>query len=207
MYVLSSVTTNSLDTASLLPKLDMLSRKEGLYTQCLISGSVLGRRHLDTAFVNAVKNFAYHENFARTFTLEVLLMLSAQRQIKEALEHYGLSQGSKSFLLFMTPRDRVKRLIRDFSIENVITYRKNFEIKFREYVMSGRDKLMNVLGMTEGWTISGNGSKKSQEIVPDRGMQKKLLALSGIKIKKKGTIDPEIIEKMVCEKINLIHCK
>jgi len=195
-----------MDTTSFLPALEMQGRELGLYTQCFSAGSVLGRRHLDTAFVNAVKNFAYSENYARSFPLEVLLMLSAQRQIKEALEHFGLTD-TKSFLLFLTPRKGVEDLIRDYSIENMIAYRKNFDKVYREFLLAGHDKLIKGLGLTEKWIITCNGQKKSPEIIPNELLQYKLLTLAGVKLSVRKTEEPIIIEKMVCEKINLIQCK
>jgi len=206
LYILSSVTTNSMDIASFLPLLDMHAGEEGLYAQCLIRGSVLGKRHLDTAFVNAVKNFAYGTNYARTFTLEVLVMLSGQRQIKEALEHFGLTD-EKSFLLFLTPRDGVEGLIRDFSLENLITFKKKFDIKFGESLSVGRERLLRVLGLTEEPIITGKVQKNCPDLFPDEQMLYKLLALAGIEISDKESADPKKIEKMVCEKINLIPCK
>ncbi len=207
MYILSSVCGDSLDTTSFLPALDIKGREEGLFTQCLTYGSVLGRRHLDTAFINAVKNFAYGENFARTFTLEILLMLSGQRQIKDALDHFGLSTGSKRFLIFLSPRAGVEGLIRDYSMENIITYRKNFELRYKESLIAGGRRLIRGLGLNEEWIISGTGPQKSPEIVSDEPLRDELLAMSGIQISEKIKTDPIDIEKMVCEKINLIQCK
>ena len=137
MYCLLPVVSSDLDHGVIFRDMEELSRENGLHMQCLDPALILGRRHLDTAFVNAVANFSSGKNFTRSFPVELVLMLSGQRQIKEAFALFGISSDVDSFLVFSCSADAVDAAVRDFSIERWADHGKKFESEFSGIGPSG----------------------------------------------------------------------
>ena len=205
MYCLFSVAGPDDDINSFFEKMDRRSAELGLYSQCLTPGCILGYRHLDSAFVNAVRNFSAGMNLTRSFSMEIMVMLSGQRQIREALDMFGLSPGSKIAILFSVSRKETDALMENFSLKKIEVYRRAFDGTLRKNVEERTLELMRDLelvgpenrGLTRGFV----------DFTPDRLAIERLLDLLGIVIPERTKSDVRFIERTICEKINLIHCR
>lgn len=132
-------------------------------------------------------------------------MLSGQRQIRAALDLFGISPGAKDFLLFSVPKNEIDALIADFSLENLNEYRKNFKEAYGISVKERTIKLMGDLGLArDKGRISRN---EIIEFLPDRRKIGSILDLQDITIPKRAVDDHSYIERAICERINLIHCR
>ncbi len=180
--------------------MEEFSLANGLHVQCLDPASILGRRHLDTAFVNAVANFSRCKNFTRSFSVELLLMLSGQRQIREAFELFGISEDVHSFLVFSTSAEAVEAAIGDFSIEGFADFGKRFGSEYGYDIMIRTRELMSSLGLTPV-------EKDPVELfAPTESRIEKVFDLAGMPWPERGMRDLPGMEKIICERINLIHC-
>ena len=79
--------------------------------QVIDSKYVFGREHLEFAFSQAEKAFQRKTNISKDLMMEVLVRASAQRQIKKALEIYGV-QNSK--LIYALGEELPKELLDDY---------------------------------------------------------------------------------------------
>jgi len=194
------VESSALDHKVFFREMGELAGANDLHVQCLDPASILGRRHLDTAFINAVANFSSGKNFTRSFPVELLLMLSGQRQIKEAFSLFGISDDVHSFLVFCCSKEAAEAAIGDFSVEGIGDYGKRFESEYRDDIMIRTRKLMRSLDLTcsenEGVDIFSPVESKLKEVFD----------LAGIPWPETGMQDPSRMEKIICEGINLIHC-
>lgn len=201
MYCLLPVGSSDLDHGVLFRDMEEQSGENDLHMQCLDPASILGRRHLDTAFVNAVANFSSGKNLTRSFPVELVLMLSGQRQIKEAFTIYGISGDADSFLMFSCSKEAVDAAVRDFSIERWADHGRKFESDFRDDVMTRTRELITTLGLT----VPENEPKDLFSPVGSKIAE--AFALAGIPWPEGGMRDLRKMEKAMCEKINLIHCR
>ena len=79
---------------------------------------VAGSRHLFLAAYNAEKSFNSKRRITRSLRMEVLLFVSGTRQITEALERVGISEGTtRSAALVIAPSDEAIMSIVNLLIE------------------------------------------------------------------------------------------
>ncbi len=67
--------------------------------QIIDSCLVAGKEHIEFAISQAEKAFKRGENFGNDFFIEVLVRASAQRQIKKAIEIFGLKNSREVILI------------------------------------------------------------------------------------------------------------
>lgn len=79
--------------------------------QVIDSRYVAGKEHLEFALAQAEKAFQRKTNISKDLMMEALVRASAQRQIKKALETYGV-QNSKS--VYVLGKELPKALLDDY---------------------------------------------------------------------------------------------
>lgn len=67
--------------------------------QIFDADKIVSKRHLEIAFLNAVKAFKLGKNISKNFPVEVMLYVSGQRQIRKAFELVGLTVETKNIVL------------------------------------------------------------------------------------------------------------
>ena len=86
----SSIQVN---TSNILANINEISNKHGVETQIFNLDNVISLNHIIISAYHANKAFNNRTNLSKTITIEFLLYLSCQRQIKLALEKFGLKDG------------------------------------------------------------------------------------------------------------------
>jgi KEOPS complex subunit Cgi121 len=83
-----------------LRELDAIAQPSNTTIQAVDATKVAGRRHVDCAVRNAMRSFRDHRNIATDLGVEILLHLSACRQIRKALE-MGVHEGKMDVLFIV----------------------------------------------------------------------------------------------------------
>ncbi len=128
--------------------------------QIIDSGFVAGKEHIEFAVSQAEKAFKRGENFSNDFFIEVLVRASAQRQIKKAIEIFGLRNSRKVILIC----ERLpERLLREYECEEA-----TLEIDEGKY-----ERIKGLFGIDEREikTVARSGEEKKNvlaDIVKDR---------------------------------------
>ena len=94
---------------------DKLRRKSSdTEVQVLRPDRVAGAEHLFFASLNALKAFKQKTNLCKGLPMEILLFASAQRQIKNAIEEFGLKKKQSKLALVAVSNDmgKLKNLLR-----------------------------------------------------------------------------------------------
>lgn len=90
----------------------------GVDVQLFDADKVAGSKHLKFAALNAFKAFQEGFNFSKSFSVEVLLYTSAQKQIGEAFNLVGLTPETKNVaLLVITEQKAVLNKILNFTLD------------------------------------------------------------------------------------------
>ncbi|MCX8176187.1 MAG: KEOPS complex subunit Cgi121 [Candidatus Bathyarchaeota archaeon] len=67
--------------------------------QVFDADKIVSGKHIELAFLNAVKAFKLGKNISKNFSVEVTLYVSGQRQIKKAFELVGLTVETRNITL------------------------------------------------------------------------------------------------------------
>ena len=118
--------------------------------QLLDLDTVPGQRYLKLATINAIKSFHSKQPIARTLAMELLLYISAEKQIVKALKRVGitpatrrvaaLAVGGKSdeviaaanFLAAMLGQESQDQLVDEWSRQRIESVRSSFDIGGKE---------------------------------------------------------------------------
>ncbi len=86
---------------------DKINRLKNNYSYQIFDAKVIGGiEHLYFAAVNAFKAFNQGLNISKTFSLELLLYVSGQRQISKAIEMVGIKCYTKEVALVIVAEDK-----------------------------------------------------------------------------------------------------
>jgi len=89
--------------------LEKLRRKSpATEVQVLRLDGIAGAEHLFFASLNALNAFKQKTNLCKGLPMEILLFASAQRQIKNAIEEFGLKESPGKLALVAVSKDRGK---------------------------------------------------------------------------------------------------
>jgi KEOPS complex subunit Cgi121 len=98
---------------------------------------VLGRDHLESAVLHAVRAHANRTNVARSLSMETLRYLALQRQVSDAIRVAGIRRGTEEVAIVTFGGDHIEDLI------------KAFEWSRDDDVLGVRGKTLEVLGITK----------------------------------------------------------
>jgi len=86
---------------------DKIDRLKNNYSYQIFDAKAIGGiEHLYFAAVNALKAFNQGLNISKTFSLELLLYVSGQRQISKAIEMVGVKNDTKEIALVIIVQDK-----------------------------------------------------------------------------------------------------
>ena len=150
------------DVRSFLKKLGEIGQSCQTTIQAVDATKVADRRHVDYAVTNAIRSFESRSNIAQNLGVEILLQLSACRQIQKALD-MGVHKGEMSVLFVIvgaaqsigkTMRELNRLIVPDL---HVIEYQ---EIK--------RAPLMRMFKITDSEIRAAGGPHRIPELVRER---------------------------------------
>ena len=86
---------------------EKINRSKNDYSYQIFDAKAIGGvEHLYFAAVNALKAFNQGLNISKTFSLELLLYVSGQRQISKAIEMVGIKRDTKEVVLVIVSQDK-----------------------------------------------------------------------------------------------------
>ncbi len=140
-----------------------IQKNTGVITQVIDIGHIAGKEHVLQGIINAILSMENKENLAKHLNLEIMLYLTAQRQIQKAITLVGISKETKYAILILYSADRDKIGIARKEAEKILgepdeniwnkdeELRKNniirhFEIKQEEIeIIIQKNENMNIL--------------------------------------------------------------
>src|SRR5271157_3553292 len=150
------------DVQAFLRDLDAIAQSSNATIQAVDATKVAGPRHLDCAVRNAMKSFRDHRNIATDLGVEILLHLSACRQIRKALE-LGVHDGEIDVLLIVVGAKK--------SIERAATQLTGLmrsDPRVIEYNETKNAPLMHAFNITEQEIVAAGGYARIPDLVRER---------------------------------------
>src|SRR5271157_2246981 len=145
-----------------LRELDAIAQSSNATIQAVDATKVAGPRHVDCAVRNAMKSFRDHRNIATDLGVEILLHLSACRQIRKALE-MGVHDGEMDVLLIIVGAKQ--------SIERTATKLTSLirsDPWVIEYDETKNAPLMHTFSITEQEIAAAGGYARIPDLVRER---------------------------------------
>jgi len=145
-----------------LRELDAIAQSSNTTIQAVDATKVAGRRHVDCAVRYAMRSFRDHRNIARDLGVEILLYLSACRQIRKALE-MGVHEGEMDVLLIVVGAKK--------SIVRAATQLTSFirsDPRVMEYDETKNAPLMHAFKITEQEIAAAGGHARIPDLVRER---------------------------------------
>jgi tRNA threonylcarbamoyladenosine modification (KEOPS) complex Cgi121 subunit len=145
-----------------LKELDAIAQSSNTTIQAADATKVAGRRHVDCAVRNAMRSFRDHRNIATDLGVEILLHLSACRQIRKALE-MGVHEGEIDVLLIVVGAKK--------SIERTATQLRGLILSdplVMEYNETKNGPLMQAFNITKQEIAAAGGNARIPDLVRER---------------------------------------
>jgi tRNA threonylcarbamoyladenosine modification (KEOPS) complex Cgi121 subunit len=145
-----------------LRELDAIAQSSNTTIQAADATKVAGRRHVDCAVRNAMRSFRDHRNIATDLGVELLLHLSACRQIRKALE-IGVHEGEMDVLLIVVGATK--------SIERTATQLTSLiqsDPRVIEYDETKKKPLMHAFNITKQEIAAAGGDSRIPDLVQER---------------------------------------
>lgn len=155
-----SVTIEAVE--AFLQEINEISRSNNAIIQAIDAKKVADRQHVDTAVRQAIRSFAEHRNVAKDLGVEILLHLSASRQIQKALS-MGVHGGEMEVLLIVLGTAK--------SIEastRRLTHLLVADPHVIDYSGEKRAQLMRTFSITEEEINAVGGDQRIPELVGER---------------------------------------
>jgi KEOPS complex subunit Cgi121 len=145
-----------------LRELDAIAQSSNATIQAVDATKVAGSEHVDRAVRNAIKSFRAHRNIATDLGVEILLHLSACRQIRKALE-MGVHDGEMDVLFIVVG---TKKSIG--SAASQLTRLIRSDPRVMEYDETKNALLMHAFNITEQELTAAGGRARIPDLVCER---------------------------------------
>ncbi|TFF86088.1 MAG: hypothetical protein EU551_02620 [Promethearchaeota archaeon] len=113
---ISAIKVSKMDSVQeIIDFINEFSKKNNIEIQLLNADMVASWEHLFFSAINALKSFAGKYNIANILGIELLLYISGNRQINEALNKFGLDKGINNIAVvtFFNEEEKAEKLIKD----------------------------------------------------------------------------------------------
>ncbi len=123
-----------------LSKLNKFEKENNVIIQVFNADLIFDEKHLLSAFEHAKRAFDTKNNSTNTFSMEILLYASGERQLKIAIPKMGIKKG-KSRIAAVFYADKIDTLIDDFLKKN--------NLKKDKKVLKGDINTLKKFGITD----------------------------------------------------------
>jgi len=154
------ITIKSVD--AFLQEINAIAGSNNVIIQAVDAKKVADRQHVETAVRRAVRSFAEHRNVANDLGVEILLHLSASRQIQKALS-MGVREGAMEVLLIVLGTAKSIQASRR-KLAGLLTADPHV-LDFRR---EKREQLMTMFSITEQEINAVGGDDRIPELVRER---------------------------------------
>jgi KEOPS complex subunit Cgi121 len=145
-----------------LHDIDAIARSSNAAIQAVDASKVADRQHVEDAVRQSLRSFADGRNIATNLGVEILLHLSACRQIQKAL-NFGLQKGERDVLFIVVgTKTAIERSAQKLNQLIVVDPRV---IDYRE---AKREALMQTFNITEEEVRAVGGFHRIPELVRER---------------------------------------
>jgi len=145
-----------------LHDVDAIAQSSNAMIQAVDATKVADRQHVDDAVRQALRSFADGHNIATNLGVEILLHLSACRQIRKAL-HLGVHKGEMNVLFVVV--GTTKSIERSTRSLNQLIAVDSRVIDYRE---AKRAPLMQTFNITDAEIRAAGGYRRIPELVRER---------------------------------------
>jgi KEOPS complex subunit Cgi121 len=145
-----------------LQEINAIARSKNVIIQAVDAKKVAGRQHVEIAVRQAIRSFAEHRNVANDFGVEILLHLSASRQIQEALS-IGVREGTMEVLLIVLGTAKSIQ-----ASKHKLAGLLAADPHVLDYSREKREQLMTAFSITEEEINAVGGDYKIPELVRER---------------------------------------
>ncbi len=112
VYIFPILLPSNISVPNLLKKVANIRKKQDLFClQIIRLDYVASKEHILSALWHALKSFENQRNISRSLETELLLYLSGQRQIKQAIELMGIQTPSDKAALVIVSTEEFKNVI------------------------------------------------------------------------------------------------
>jgi len=150
------------DVQSFLKKVDEIGQSYQTTIQAVDAMKVADRRHVEYAVTNAISSFESRSNIAQNLGVEILLQLSACRQIQKALG-LGVHKGEMAVLFVVIgAAQSIGKTMREL---NRLIVPDPHAVEYQE---AKRNLLMQTFDITDSEIRAAGGSHRIPELVRER---------------------------------------
>jgi KEOPS complex subunit Cgi121 len=140
----------------LLAQIRSLEKEFGVTIQFVNADLIAGHKHLEVAVEKAIKNFSKNP-ISSTLGMEILLYVSAQRQIQKAL-NFGLHTGlNRVGIVVIPPSKHIEDSIRNMLSEEQVL----------DFIPEKEEDIINAFNLTES-EVSIAGKERIPDLVVER---------------------------------------
>lgn len=108
---LKSVTIS--DSQEVMKKINGISSKNGIIIQVCNASGIATWEHIFFSSLFAMLAFNQQRNISKQLGMEILLYISGQRQIKIALETFGLQSGNNAVIILGNSKEILSQSLKD----------------------------------------------------------------------------------------------
>jgi KEOPS complex subunit Cgi121 len=145
-----------------LHDIDAIARSSNVTIQAVDASKVADRQHVEDAVRQSLRSFADERNIATNLGVEILLHLSACRQIQKAL-NFGVKKGEMDVLFVVIgTRKAIERSARKLNQLIVV------DPRVIDYHEAKREALMRTFNITEEEVRAVGGHHRIPELVRER---------------------------------------
>ncbi|HYA32771.1 MAG TPA: KEOPS complex subunit Cgi121 [Candidatus Bathyarchaeia archaeon] len=162
LYDVVAGKTSIASIEAFLKQLGAVAQSTNTSIQAVDATKIAGREHVDYAVDNAIRSFAEHRNIAGDLGVEILLQLSACRQIRKALE-MGVHAGEMDVLLIIIgTKKSVERALKK------LTGLIDVDPRVIDYNLTKNAPLMRAFDITEREIAAAGGYTRIPDLVHER---------------------------------------
>lgn len=137
------------DVDTFIEKIKRLSEEKGIEIQVVDADLVCGKDHLLSAYQHAVRAFEEKRNSMKRISMEILLYLSGERQISDAIKKMGVKKDSQKLVfIFLDSKDHdeLKGKISEDEVRKIV---EEMGMEIKEDVMEPSREKLRMLGFSE----------------------------------------------------------
>jgi len=126
-------------------EITVFSKKYNIIIQVFDADMIFGENHILSAFKHAIRSMQQDNAVTHSLSMELLLYVSGERQIKRAIKKMGIKEGKHDFVVvFIYPLKESKNITL-----TIDTFLNNFELKRNDSLIKPDKKKLIEFGITK----------------------------------------------------------
>ena len=155
------------DIERFIEEVRKISEDKGIEIQVVDADLVCGKEHAISACHHAIRAFKENRNSMRKLSMELLLYMAGERQVKDAINKIGIKEESQRFVFIFLDSKDFKDLSGKISEENAESIVKSLGMKINEDVINVNREKLKRFGFTEE-ELDTVGKDKYADLILER---------------------------------------